>query len=89
VPPLNSLNIGNLNVDMWYGVLAPAGTPRALIDQLNKELRDILAQPAIATAFEAQGMTPAHSTPEAFQQLMAADAQRWASLIKAQGITAV
>ncbi|MCW5668789.1 MAG: tripartite tricarboxylate transporter substrate binding protein [Hydrogenophaga sp.] len=88
VPPLSSLNLGNLNVDMWYGVLAPAGTPRPLIDQLNKELRDILAQPAIATAFETQGMTPAHSTPEAFQQLMATDAQRWASLIKAQGITA-
>lgn len=88
VPPLSSLNIGNLNVDMWYGVLAPAGTPRPLIERLNKELQEILAQPAIATAFETQGMTPAHSTPEAFQQLMAADAQRWASLIKAQGITA-
>ena len=88
VPPLGSLNIGNLNVDMWYGVLAPAATPRPLIDQLNRELRDILAQPALATAFETQGMTPAHSTPEAFQQLMAADAQRWAALIKAQNITA-
>ncbi len=88
VPPLGSLNIGNLNVDMWYGVLAPAATPRPLIDQLNRELRDILAQPALATAFETQGMTPAHSTPEAFQQLMATDAQRWAALIKAQNITA-
>jgi tripartite-type tricarboxylate transporter receptor subunit TctC len=88
VPPLNSLNIGNLNVDMWYGVLAPAATPRPVIERLNKELREILAQPAIATAFETQGMTPAHSTPEAFQQLMATDAQRWAALIKAQGITA-
>ena len=88
VPPLNSLNIGNLNVDMWYGVLAPAATPRPVIERLNKELREILAQPAIATAFETQGMTPAHSTPEAFQQLMETDAQRWAALIKAQGITA-
>lgn len=88
VPPLGSLNIGNLNVDMWYGVLAPAATPRPIIDRLNKELQEILAQPALATAFETQGMTPAHSTPEAFQKLMATDAQRWASLIKAQGITA-
>ncbi len=88
VPPLGSLNIGNLNVDMWYGVLAPAATPRPLIDRLNKELQEILAQPAIATAFETQGMTPAHSTPDAFQKLMATDAQRWASLIKAQSITA-
>lgn len=88
VPPLRSLNLGNLNVDMWYGVLAPAATPRALIDRFNAELRDILARPAIATAFETQGMTPAHSSPEEFRQLMAADAKRWADVIKAQGITA-
>jgi len=73
---------------MWYGVLAPAGTPRPFIDRLNKELREVLAQPAVATAFETQGMTPAHSTPEEFAKLIAADAKRWADLIKAQGITA-
>ena len=88
VPPLNSLNLGDMNVDMWYGVLAPAGTPRPYIDLLNKELREILALPSIATAFETQGMSPTHSTPEAFQNLMATDSRRWASLIKAQGITA-
>jgi tripartite-type tricarboxylate transporter receptor subunit TctC len=88
VPPLRTLNLGNLNVDMWYGVLAPAGTPRPFIDTLNKELRAVLAQPAVATAFATQGMSPAHSTPEAFQQLIAADARRWADLIKAQHITA-
>ena len=88
VPPLGTLNLGNLNVDMWYGVLAPAGTPQAEIDRLNLELRDILALPAVASAFETQGMTPEHSTPEAFRQLMVADAKRWSDLIKAQGITA-
>jgi tripartite-type tricarboxylate transporter receptor subunit TctC len=88
VPPLSVLKLGNMNVDMWYGVLAPAGTPRPYIERLNKELHEILAQPAVAKAFETQGMTPAPSTPEAFSQLLAADAKRWADLIKAQGITA-
>ena len=88
VPPLGMLGLGNLNVDMWYGVLAPAGTPAPEIDRLNTELRDILALPAVAGAFETQGMTPEHSTPEAFRQVMAADARRWFELIKAQGITA-
>ena len=88
VPPLNTLNVGNLNVDMWYGVLAPAGTPRSVVDRLNKELGEILAQPSLASAFQTQGMTPDRSTPEAFRQLMAADAKRWSELIKAQGITA-
>ncbi len=88
VPPLSTLKLGDLNVDMWYGVLAPAGMPASDINRLNAELRDILALPAVASAFETQGMTPEHSTPEAFRQVMAADAKRWAELIKAQGIAA-
>lgn len=88
VPSLNSLKLGDLNVDMWYGVFAPAGTPRAYVDRLNTELREVLAAPAVAKSFETQGMTPAHSTPDAFKKLVAADAKRWSDLIKAQGITA-
>lgn len=87
VPSLSTLKLGNLNVDMWYGVLAPAGTPQPDIDRLNAALRDILALPAVASAFETQGMTPESSTPETFHQVMVADAKRWAELIKAQGIT--
>lgn len=88
VPPLSTLNLGNLNVDMWYGVLAPAGTPKPVIERLNLALDEILKDPAIKTAFEVQGMTPAHSSPDEFRKLMATDAKRWADLIKAQGITA-
>ncbi|KRC14665.1 tripartite tricarboxylate transporter substrate binding protein [Acidovorax sp. Root217] len=88
VPSLNSLKVGDLNVDMWYGVFAPAGTPRAYVERLNTELREVLAAPAVAKSFETQGMTPTHSTPDAFKKLIAADAKRWADLIKAQGITA-
>jgi len=88
VPPLRTLNVGDLNVDMWYGVLAPARTPRPQIEALNSALGEILKQPEVAKSFETQGMTPAHSTPEEFGRLMAADAKRWADLIKAQGITA-
>ena len=88
VPPLRALNLGHLNVDMWYGVLAPAATPRPFIERLNAELGEILKQPAIANASLTQGMTPAHSTPEAMATLMAADAKRWADLIRSQGITA-
>jgi tripartite-type tricarboxylate transporter receptor subunit TctC len=88
VPPLNSLKLGDMNVDMWYGVLAPAGTPPVFIERLNAELREVLALPAVAKAFETQGMTPASSRPEAFHQLMVSDSRRWADLIKAQGITA-
>ncbi len=88
VPPLRGLNLGALDVDMWFGLLAPKGTPRALIERLNQELKNILALAEVRTAFETQGMTPAHSSVEEFRSLIERDAQRWAQVIKAQGIQA-
>jgi len=88
VPPLRSLNLGNLDVDMWYGVLAPKGTPGPLIERLNGELKAILALPEVRSAFETQGMTPASSTAQEFGALIERDAARWAEVIKAQKISA-
>ena len=86
VPPLRTLNLGKLDVEMWYGVLAPAGTPKAISDRLNAELKGILALPEVKAAFETQGMSPAHSSGDEFRRLIEKDAERWAQVIKAQGI---
>jgi tripartite-type tricarboxylate transporter receptor subunit TctC len=88
VPPLRALNLGTLDVEMWYGVLAPKGTPKNLTDRLNQELKEILDLPDVAAAFETQGMTPAYSTGEEFRALIERDAARWAELIRAQRIVA-
>jgi tripartite-type tricarboxylate transporter receptor subunit TctC len=88
VPPLRTLKLGALDVEMWYGVLAPAGTPKPLVNRLNAELKDILALPEVKAAFETQGMSPAHSSPEDFRALIARDADRWAQVVKAQAIQA-
>ena len=88
VPPLRTLGLGELDVEMWYGVLAPAGTPRALLERLNAELKGILAQPDVKAAFETQGMSPAHSSADEFRRLIASDAERWAQVVKAQAIQA-
>jgi tripartite-type tricarboxylate transporter receptor subunit TctC len=88
VPPLRELKLGHLDIDMWYGVLAPKGTPKVLVDRLNAELKSILALPEVRTAFETQGMTPAHSSTQEFGALIERDAVRWADVIKAQHIRA-
>ena len=88
VPPLRELKLGDLDVEMWYGVLAPKGTPAPVVERLSRELKDILARPDVKAAFQTQGMLPTHSTPEAFRKIMAADAKRWSDLIKTQGISA-
>jgi tripartite-type tricarboxylate transporter receptor subunit TctC len=88
VPTLAEAGAGDVNVDMWYGIFAPPGTPPQLVAQLNRELKDILGTPDVRTAFETQGMDPASSTPEEFRQLVERDSERWARLIKTQRITA-
>ncbi|AEG93492.1 tripartite tricarboxylate transporter substrate binding protein [Ramlibacter tataouinensis] len=88
LPTLAEAGVGKVNVDMWYGVFAPAGTSPELVAQFNRELKDILALPEVKTAFQGQGMDPATSTPEEFRRLVEQDAQRWARLIQAQSIKA-
>jgi tripartite-type tricarboxylate transporter receptor subunit TctC len=88
VPTIEEAHAGKVNVDMWYGIFAPPGTPADFVQRINHELHDILAAPDVRTAFETQGMDPATSTPEEFRRLVEQDAQRWAAVIKSQGITA-
>jgi len=88
VPTLAEAGIKGGNVDMWYGVLAPKGTPAAVVARLNKEIAAVLKQPEVAAAFESQGMVPASSAPDEFKDLMNKDAQRWAGVVQRGGITA-
>jgi tripartite-type tricarboxylate transporter receptor subunit TctC len=88
VPTFREAKAGDVNVDMWYGVFAPPGTPADQVAKLNRELKDILAAPEVRTAFESQGMDPASSSPEEFRRLVTRDAERWAALIRAAHIKA-
>jgi tripartite-type tricarboxylate transporter receptor subunit TctC len=88
LPTLKEAKAGDVNVDMWFGIFAPPGTPPAEVQKLNHELRDILASPEVRTAFSTQGMDPASSSPEEFRRLVARDADRWAGLIRSAKIKA-
>ena len=70
----------------WYGILAPAGTPPAVVARINAELQKIVASPEIKTQFAAQGIEPAGGTPEQFGALIRDDSARWGKLIKAANI---
>ena len=88
VPTLAEAGVTADNVDMWYGVLAPKGTPPDVVARLNKEIAAVLKQPEVAKSFESQGMVPASSTPAEFGALVKKDADRWAGVVKRGNITA-
>jgi tripartite-type tricarboxylate transporter receptor subunit TctC len=88
LPTIAQAKAGNVNVDMWFGIFAPPGTPADDVNRLNRELKDILASPEVRTAFQTQGMDPAWSTPDEFKRLVARDADRWARLVRSANIKA-
>jgi tripartite-type tricarboxylate transporter receptor subunit TctC len=85
---LQELGIKGAEVDMWYGFLAPKGTPAPVISKLNTEIRAILQQPEVKEAFEKQGLDASFSSPEELKTRMARDYTRWNQLIKKNHITA-
>lgn len=86
LPTLAEAKAGNVNVDMWFGIFAPKGTPADLIQLYNREINLLLSGEDVKRAFLSQGMDPSGSTPQAFAQLVERDAERWVRLIKDQGI---
>lgn len=88
VPTLAEAGLQGADVDMWYGVLAPKGTPQPIVDALNKQIGQALKAPDVAASFEAQGMVPATSTPAEFGQLISKDEKRWSEVVQRAGIKA-
>jgi len=87
VPTLAEQGIAGFDVDLWYGVLAPAGTPMPVIDRYNAVFNDILAQPNVRSALQKQGLVPRGGPPEQLAGLIAKDQPRWANVIRDAGIT--
>ena len=86
VPTFTEAGLPGFDVKFWHGVLAPAGTPKAIIDKLSAEIARILNMADIKEKLASQGATPFVSTPEQFGALMKADYARYAKVIKTANI---
>ncbi|MFZ9666576.1 MAG: tripartite tricarboxylate transporter substrate binding protein [Limnohabitans sp.] len=88
LPTVAEQQLGDVNVDMWIGIFAPKGTPTEMIQLFNREINQLLTGDDVKKAFLSQGMDPRGSTPQEFAQLVRRDAERWARVVKEQGIRA-
>jgi tripartite-type tricarboxylate transporter receptor subunit TctC len=88
VPTLEELGYKGYQASTLLGLLAPAGTPEALVEQLARDAAEILEQPAVREQLRAQGLSQATQKPAEFATHIRAETQTWARIIRARGITA-
>lgn len=86
VPTIREAGIEGADVLIWYGVVAPAATPKDVVARLNREIVKIMALPDVREKFAQQGVDPASSTPEEFAQLIRDEVARWSKVIRGAGI---
>ena len=88
VPTFSELGLKNVVASGWFGFFAPANTPKAVIDTLNRGINKALTSPDIVERLTKLGMDPATSTPEEFARIVASDYAKWGPIVKASGFTA-
>jgi len=86
VPTMVESGLPGYVVAGWYGMLAPAKTPRPVIDRLNREVVRILHLPEVVERLAADGSEPVGSTPEEFGAHIRAEIARWRKVIQEAGI---
>jgi tripartite-type tricarboxylate transporter receptor subunit TctC len=82
IPTAIELGVSGYEFSSWGGLFAPAGTPKAVVAQLNSEVRKALTSDALRKRFEDMGLVAKHSTPEEFGQFLVSEMNRWKSLVK-------
>jgi len=88
VPTLKELGFANLEVETWYGLLAPAGTPAEIVATVNSEVNVLLGQPDLRELLAKQGMIAAGGPPARLGDLVARELARWSRVVAAAGIKA-
>lgn len=87
VPTLKELGMPGIEADSWMGIIAPAGTPPAIVKRLRGEIAQALSQAQTREKLRTQFMEVVASTPEAFARTVQDDVTRWKSLIQTRGIS--
>jgi tripartite-type tricarboxylate transporter receptor subunit TctC len=88
LPTLHEQGLTGFEVDLWFAILAPAGTPPAIVTRYNTAINEILTTPAVVENLARQGLTVAGGTPERLAEFLAGDIAKWQKVVKEAGITA-
>ena len=82
LPTIAEQGLAGFDVTSWYALVAPAGTPQAIVDQLQREIARAFAAPDVRSKIEALGAEPVANTPAEFAAMQRAEAARWSKLAR-------
>jgi tripartite-type tricarboxylate transporter receptor subunit TctC len=88
IPTVAEAGVPGYEVTVWFGLVAPAGTPREIVQKLNAEVVKILAMPDVRERFLAQGVEPVGSTPEQFGEHIRGQMAKWSKVVQDAGVKA-
>jgi tripartite-type tricarboxylate transporter receptor subunit TctC len=88
VPTISEAGVKGYETTIWIGLMAPAGTPRAVVDRLNAALTKVMARPDVKSAWNEQGAEPMPMTPAEFEKYLVGDIAKWARIVKISGARA-
>lgn len=88
VPTIAEAGVPGFEATIWLGIMAPAGTPRPIVDKLNAAINTTLTRPELIAAWDRQGATPMPMTPDQFDAYLRKDIEKWAGVLKNSGTVA-
>jgi tripartite-type tricarboxylate transporter receptor subunit TctC len=86
VPTIAEAGVPGYESTIWLGIMAPAGTPKAIVDKLNAEINKAIARPEVKAAWDQQGAVALVMTPVEFDAFLRKDIEKWAGVVKAAGL---
>jgi tripartite-type tricarboxylate transporter receptor subunit TctC len=86
VPTIAEAGVPGYDSTIWLGIMAPAGTPKPIIDKLNAEINKAINRPDVREAWDKQGAVPLAMTPAEFDAYLRKDIDKWAQVVKSAGI---
>lgn len=85
IPTIAEAGFGDFDVNPWFGLMAPAHTPRDVILKINADVNTVLRSKEVIDSFNAQGAEPYITRPEEFAAILKIDIEKWAGVVKASG----
>lgn len=86
-PTIQEAGVPDFLMNSWAGLMAPKGTPQAVIDRMSREIAEVVKMPEVRTTFTIAGFLPVGASPAEFGKLIETDSKKYATIIESAGVT--